>query len=97
MITEEPIPHLKLYIRITCETLLSFCLASFCLGAYFTHTHHDWFVAGLMIMLFLFVCGTCIKRIIDHFSIAAIMLIIPIAPLAILIIAISLIQLLQIL
>lgn len=93
--TESLVPW-KFYITITAESLLAFYLATFCIAMYFTHRGPSWIMMGVVLaILYLFVIGVCIKRVIEKLPIAALMLIIPLAPLIAITIVISLIPVLQ--
>ena len=95
MTTNSTIPWKK-YIYAVSETSLTFLLASFCLGMYFTHQGYTSIpMSVILVALYLFVVAVSIQRMVKTFSIAAVMLMIPIAPLLVLIVAVALIHLLQ--
>lgn len=95
MPTNTTIPWKK-YIYAVSETSLTFLLASFCLGLYFTHQGYESITLSvILVALYLFIIAVSISRMVKAFSIAAVMLMIPIAPLLVLIIAVALIHLLQ--
>lgn len=86
----------KHYLTISMESLLAFYISTFCIAMYFTHRGTDWVIqGGILILLYLFVIFTCIKRVVQQLPIPALMLIIPLAPLIALTIVISLIPVLQ--
>lgn len=86
----------KLYATTLAESLLCFGLATFSLAMYFTHSGINWIVTSLvLIILYLFILTVCIHRIIQRFSLAALILLIPIAPLVPLVFILILIPLLQ--
>lgn len=86
----------KLYIITTVESLLTFFLATFCVAMFFTHRGPNWVLPAIFLgALYLFVIFALVKRVIDKFSWAAIMLIIPIAPLIALIMVVCMIPILQ--
>lgn len=86
----------KLYLITTFESLLTFFLATFCIAMFYTHRGTDWILPGIfLIALYIFVIFALVKRVIDKFSWAAIMLIIPIAPLIALIMVVCMIPILQ--
>jgi hypothetical protein len=93
---ETTIVPWKRYLLISSESVITFYLATFCLALYFTHQGFDYLISSIaLICLYIFIIGVCIKRLIAHLSIAALMLVIPIAPLLALTIVISLIPVLQ--
>jgi hypothetical protein len=86
----------KHYLTISMESLLAFYISTFCIAVYFTHRGTNWIIQGaILILLYLFVIFACIKRVIQHLPLPALMLIIPLAPLIALTIVISLIPVLQ--
>lgn len=88
----------KSYLTITAESLLAFYMATFCVAIFFTHQGSQWLIMSiLLVILYLFVIGVCVKRVIQTLPLQALMLIIPLAPLIALFIVISLIPVLQLL
>lgn len=86
----------KLYLTITAETTLAFMLSTFSMGIYFTHLHDaPLFLSILMCVLYVFVIGVCIKRLVEKFSLPALMLMTPILPLLVLILVVAMLPLLQ--
>lgn len=90
--------HWKSYLTITAESLLAFYMATFCVAIFFTHQGSQWLLISiLLVILYLFVIGVCVKRVIQTLPLQALMLFIPLAPLIALFIVISLIPVLQVL
>src|SRR3990167_5410227 len=86
----------KTYLYTTFQTIIAFYLATLSLAVFFTHKGDSWIpYAILMGILYVTVIGICIARIIQRFSMAALMIIIPIAPLLALVCVVSLIPVLQ--
>ncbi len=95
-LNETAIVPWKIYLTITAETIIAFYLATFSLAMYITHRSPDWVLTIIILgLLYIFIIGACIKRLLEKLSIAALMLIIPIAPLLALGVVVSLIPLLQ--
>jgi len=92
---QKAIASWKPYAAVSLETIICFCISALCLGIYLTHFDGNWAGAVMMVIIFIFINMLCVKRIIDRFSLAAIMLLIPIAPLAVLIVFLLLIPVLQ--
>lgn len=93
---EEGILPWKLYIKTTVESLVAFFIATFCLAMFFVHHGQNWAIPAIILgVLYIFVIFALIKRIVEKFSLAALMLIVPIAPLIALIMVVSLIPILQ--
>lgn len=86
----------KAYLILTAESVLTFWIATFCIGMYFLHHEPNWIPTAIFLaILYLFVIIVCAKRIMEKVTIAALMLIIPIAPLLALIIVVTLIPILE--
>ena len=86
----------KSYAFATLKAVALFYISTFCLGVFFTHDGaHSILQMLAMILLYLFVIGTIVKGVIDKFSVAALMLIVPIAPLLALIFILSMLPLWQ--
>lgn len=77
--------------------LVAFFIATFCVAMFFSHLRGGhWVVQGaIMIGLYFFVLGACIRLLVKRLSVAAMMLITPIVPLAALILILMLLPLLQ--
>lgn len=86
----------KKYLRIGLETMLAFYIATFCIGYVLITPNEHWVIfATTMAILYLITIIICIRRLIIHFPLAAMMLIIPIAPLFVLITVVTVMPLLQ--
>ncbi len=86
----------KAYLATTLETMIAFYLATFSLAVFFTrHGSSSLLISLLMGALYAAVIGLCLTRIIQKFSMAALMIIIPIAPLLALMSVVSLIPVLE--
>ena len=86
----------KPILLITMESLLTFYLATFCIGMFYTHRGTDWLLSAIILsMLYVFVIIACAKRLIQTLPLPALMLIIPLAPLIVIIMVLSLIPILQ--
>ena len=88
----------KTYLTTTLQTVSAFYVATLCFAVFFTRSNGCslaiWF---LMSALYLSVIGICITRIIQRFSMAALMIVIPIAPFLALTSVVSLIPVLEML
>ncbi len=88
----------KMYLKLSSETVLTFYLATFCIGLFFIHRGANWVLQGIFIsFLYAFIIIAIATRLIQKLSAPALMLVIPIAPLLALITVVSLIPLLQLL
>jgi hypothetical protein len=86
----------RYYTKITIESVGSFYAASFCMAMFFIHQGKDSLALSLlMVSLYLFIIGATVRRIVQKFSIAALMLIVPIAPLLVMIIFVTMIPMLE--
>jgi hypothetical protein len=94
---DEIVPW-KTYLTTTFQTISAFYIATFCFAVFFTRSYGTgisiWF---LMTALYLTVIGICVTRIIQRFSMAALMIVIPIAPFLALTSVVSLIPVLEML
>lgn len=85
----------KRYLTTLSECLLAFAITTFCIALYFTRCEISIIESIVLIILYVFVIGVCVKRIAQQFSLAAIMLMIPLAPLVPLVFVMLLIPILQ--
>lgn len=86
----------KSYLSTTLETVVAFYTATLSLALFMTHHGPDWIpTAIIMVLLYISVIAMCIIRVIQKFSMAALMIIIPIAPLFALFGVVSLIPVLE--
>ena len=88
----------KRYVFAMLEVWIAFCIATLCMGIYFSHLeNHVLVIIGAisMAIAYLFIIIVCVKRLIEKLPIAALMLLVPIAPLAILILVVSLLPIIQ--
>ncbi len=86
----------KLYLTTTFETIISFYIATLCGAIFLTHGGtYSLFQTIIMVILYLTVLICCITRIIQRFSMAALMIVIPIAPFLALVMVVSLIPLME--
>jgi hypothetical protein len=76
--------------------VIAFFAATFCVAMFFSHLGGHWVIPGvIMLALYVFVLGVCIRMIVKRLSVAAMMLITPIVPLVALLLIVMLIPLLQ--
>lgn len=95
--SENPNIDWKNFLKITFESILTFYLATFSLTMFLSHLPEEWILPTIsLVILYLFIVFILAKRILQKFSLAEIMLIIPIAPLLALIIFVTLIPILEI-
>jgi hypothetical protein len=86
----------KLYLGTLVECLVAFFAATFCVALFFSHLGGHWVIPGVILLaLYVFVLGICIRMIVKRLSVAAMMLITPIVPLVALLLIVMLISLLQ--
>jgi hypothetical protein len=86
----------KAYAKVTFESVASFYIASFCMAVFFVRQGSDSILLSIfMVALYLFIVGATVRRIVQKFAIAALMLIVPIAPLLVLIIFVTMIPILE--
>lgn len=84
------------YLTTTLQTVFAFYLATIAFGIFITHPGSATLLSGLlMTCLYLAVIGLCIALIVQRFSLAALMIIVPVAPLLALFSVVSLIPLLE--
>lgn len=92
--TDDIVPW-KAYLSAAIETGIAFYVATLCLAIFFTQRGDSTLLMGLMGILYFTVIGLCLGRIIQKFSMAALMIVIPIAPLLALFSVVSLIPVLE--
>lgn len=93
---EESILPWKKYTIAVAEAVLAFYIATFSIVFFFLHRGPNWALAGIMMAAcYALVIFICAKRIVQTFSISALMLITPIAPLLALIIVVTMIPILD--
>jgi hypothetical protein len=86
----------KLYLGTMVECVAAFFISTFCVAMFFSHLGGQWVIPGaILIGLYLFVLGGCIRLLVKRLPIAAMMLITPIVPLVALILILLLMPLLQ--
>lgn len=86
----------KRYIFTTLECLIAFYIATFCMALNFFKYGVSSPAASIMLgILYIYVIYLCVRLIVQRFSLAALMLIVPIAPLIALIMVVTLIPILQ--
>ena len=89
-------PPWKYYTKATIESLVAFYLATFSLAVFFTHQGVDFILlAVLQVVLYLFIVGVIVRRVIQKFPVQALMLMVPMVPLIVLIIVITMIPVLE--
>lgn len=88
----------KYYTITIAEVWLTFSIATFAMGLYFSYLDSHLLTiifAIIMSLAYLFIIGACVHRLAKRLPLAALMLIIPIAPLAVLLLVVALLPVIQ--